>query len=234
VLRSTGGDVINLESINGTDPFAIVFGNGSRMLRFADQYRVTTDGIQDFAGNRPMFAGDATFTTRVAPPLVPDSGFETVTDPTLGGARILSGAGAPVISGAQSLSVPPVESLGTAAPVSQLALRVPLSPGDSVVRFSYRTVNPGDPFGVYLAFGSVGGMIGTATLPGDTGGAYVMIGDSKVVLGSLQTATLGLPPDASGELVLTRIASQPVSCGPGPMPQPIPGLIIDDLRGERN
>jgi hypothetical protein len=233
VLRSTGGDVINLESINGTDPFAIVFGNGSRMLRFADQYLVTTDGIQDFAGNRPMFAGDATFTTRLAPPLVPDSGFETVTDATLGGAQILSGSGAPTISGAQSFYVPPVESLGTAAPVSQFALRVPLSPGDTEIRFSYRNVNPGAA-SAYLVFGSVGGTIGTATLDGDGGGTYFTIGGIQVVVGSTRTVTVGLPDDARGELVLTRIASQPVSCGGGPMPRPIPGLIIDDLRGAQD
>jgi hypothetical protein len=51
------------------------------------------------------------------------------------------------------------------------------------------------------------------------------------MLGPVATATIGLPADAQGEVVLARSAAQPTSCG-GPAPQPVPGMIIDDLRAE--
>ena len=233
VLRSTGGDFLSFAAQSDKAPLVVLFARPTRLLRFGDQYRVTFDGITDFAGHAPTSTASATFTTRAPPPLVAADGFESVTDETLGGARILSGAGAPTISGARSLYLPPVDSLGTGSTVTQFALRVPIAAGNTVVRFAYRTVNPGDTSNVYYVVASVGGPIGTAVLPADVGGATTpaTIDQTAVTLGPIQTATIGLPASTYVEVVLARTASQPTSCG-GPAPRPVPGLILDDLRAE--
>ena len=230
-LRSTGGDFQAFESQSNNEPFVAVLARPARMLRFGDQYRVTFDGITDFAGHAPTSAASATFTTRPPPPLVTADGFESVTDETLGGARVLSGAGAPTISGARSLYLAPVDSLGTGSTVTQFALRVPIAPGNTVVRFAYRAVNPGDTSNIYYVVASVGGPIGTAVLPADVGSATTpaTIDQTPVTLGPIQTATIGLPASTYVEVVLARTASQPTACG-GPAPRPVPGIIIDDLR----
>jgi hypothetical protein len=233
-LRSTGGDFQSFEpQSSGYDSFVAVLARPARLLRFGDEYRVTFDGIMDFAGHPPTSAASASFTTRPPPPLAAADGFESVTDEILGGARVLSGAGAPTISGARSLYLPPVDSLGTASTVTQFALRVPIAPGNTVVRFAYRTVNPGDTSNVYYLVASVGGPIGTAVLPVDVGSATTpaMIDQTPVTLGPLQTATIGLPASTYVEVVLARTAAQPTGCG-GPAPRPVPGLILDDLRAE--
>ena len=126
-----------------------------------------------------------------------------------------------------------MDSLGTGSTVTQFALRVPIAPGDTVVRFAYRTVNPGDTSNVYYVVASVGGPIGTAVLPADVGNPTTpaTIDQTPVTLGPIQTATIGLPASTYVEVVLARTASQPTSCG-GPAPRPVPGLIIDDLRAE--
>jgi hypothetical protein len=228
VLRSATGDAMVLGAPTGMDTFVRVMAKPARMLRYSDQYRVTLDGVTDLDGNPPPPTTDLTFTTRAAPPLVSEDGFESVTDITLGGAQVLSGAGAPTIQGARSLYIPPAASV--AGRVTQLALRLPILSGDTVLRFTYRSVNPGDAFGTYFVVASVGGSIGTVTLPPDGAVATTpaTIGGTQVLLGPLMTATIGLPGDAHGEVVLARLAAQSYSCG-GPAPPPVPGLIIDDL-----
>src|SRR5262249_49525351 len=115
----------------------------------------------------------------------------------------------------------------------QFALRVPIAVGDTVLRFSYRTVNPGDTSNVSYVVGTVGGPIATATLPPDLAGptTQATIDQVPVTLGPIQTAAIGLPGITYMEVVFARLASQPTSCG-GPAPQPVPGMIIDDLRAE--
>jgi hypothetical protein len=232
-LRSLGGDLVLFAAQSNNEPFVAVLARPTRMLRFGDQYRVTFDGLTDFAGHPPTSAASATFTTRPLPPLIAADGFESITDETVGGARILSGPGAPTISGARSLYLPPVDSLGTSSTVTQFALRVPIAAGDTVVRFAYRTVNPGDTSNIYYVIASVGGPIGTAVLPADVGGATTpaTIDQTSVTLGAIQTATIGLPASTYVEIVLARTASQPAACG-GPAPRPVPGLLLDDLRAE--
>lgn len=228
VLRSLTGDAIVLGAPTGMDAFVRVMAKPARLLRYSDEYRVTLDGVTDLDGNPPPATTALTFTTRAPPPLVAEDGFESVTDTTLGGAQVLSGAGAPTIQGARSLYIPPAASV--AGRVTQIALRLPILSGDTFLRFTYRSVNPGDAFGVYFVVASVGGSIGTATLPPDGAGATTpaTIDGTQVLLGPLMTATIGLPGDAHGEVVLARLAAQPSSCG-GPAPRPVPGLIIDDL-----
>jgi len=234
VLRSAGGDIMAFEpQPSGGGAFISVLARPTRMLRFNDQYYVTFDGVTDLMGNAPTSATSQTFTTRPLPPLVAADGFESVSEATLDGARILSGAGAPTITGARSLYLPPAESLGSASTVTQFALRVPIAVGNTVLRFSYRTVNPGDTSNVYYVVGSVGGPIGTASLPSDVAGptTQATIDQIPVTLGPVQTAAIGLPGSTYIEVVFARLASQPMACG-GPAPRPVPGVIIDDLHAE--
>lgn len=231
VLRSATGDAMVLGAPTGMNTFVRVMAKPSRLLRYSDEYRVTLDGVTDLDGNPPPPTTALTFKTRAPPPLVSEDGFESVTDTTLGGAQVLSGAGAPTIEGARSLYIPPAASI--AGRVTQFALRLPILSGNTVLHFSYRSVNPGDAFGVYFVVASVGGTIGTVTLPADGAGATTpaTIDGTQVLLGPILTATMGLPGDAHGEIVLARLAAQAYTCG-GPAPPPVPGLIIDDLYAE--
>jgi hypothetical protein len=56
-----------------------------------------------------------------------------------------------------------------------------------------------------------------------------MIGAAQVTLGPLATATINLPPDVTGEVVLERVTAG-APCGLPPVTSP--GIIIDDLRAE--
>jgi hypothetical protein len=231
VLRSAGGDVVAFGAPTGMDEFFAILERPRRLLAFGEQYQITADGLTDFAGNPARWAADTTFTTRAPPPLVFPDGFESVTDETLGGAQVISGAGTPTINGAVSLYVPPVASLTAGGFVTQLALRVPVSSSSTTLRFSYRFVNPGDTSGVYLVIASVGGAIETVSLTPTAGDPTTpaTIGQDAVVLGPTRAAAIALPPDAHDDVVFARIASQSSPCG-GPAPPPVPGIIIDDLR----
>jgi hypothetical protein len=230
-LRSFGGDVVPLGAPTGMEMYASLFAKPARMLRFGDEYEVSFAGLTDLAGNAAAASGTG-FNTQPAPPLIVTDGFESAAAGTVSYGQILSSADAPTISGARSLYIPPAESLGTAGRVTQLAVRVPVPPGATVIRFAYRSVNPGDDFGTYFIIGSEGGTIGTASVSPAPGAATpATIGQTQVMLGPVATATIGLPADAQGEVVLARSAAQPTSCG-GPAPQPVPGMIIDDLRAE--
>jgi len=230
LLVSESGDVMQLTIPTGMEIYMTVLAKPTKLLRFGDQYVVTTVGLTDLAGNTGP-TSDHSFVTRAAPPLAAADGFESVTDASFGGAQVLSGTDAPVIAGARSLYVPPADSLPGF--VTQLAVRVALPPGNTNIVFSYRTVNPGDGGdGVSYLLASVGGTIETAELPSDAGGPTTpaMIGGAQVMLGPTLTATIALPPDTHDEVVLARVASQAGSSCGGPAPPPVPGIIIDDLR----
>jgi len=173
------------------------------------------------------------FTTRAAPPLIPGDGFESVTDATLGGAQVLSGAGAPVLTGARSLYIPPAISLGPSGRQTQLAVRLSVGANQHFVRFDFRTVNPADALISWIVAG-IGGEIETATPESDAGVATTpaTIDGTQVLLGPTRTAEIVLRPDARGEVVVARVASQSGGgCGAPPAP-PVPGAIIDNLRVE--
>jgi len=181
------------------------------------------------------------FMTGAPPVLVAQDGFESVTAPTLAGAQVLSESGAPTITGARSLYIP---SLPGANPpgrgaVKQLALRIALDPTDTVLRFSYRSVNPNSSSGAgagaypYYLLGSEGGPFTSPSLGPDSGPAVTSMipGQGQVSLGPVMTAEFALPAGAAaaGELTLVRNVRECCSSLPAP---PIAGLIIDDLRGE--
>jgi len=194
------------------------------------RYRLNVDGVTDFAGNA---AGPPTldFTTRAAPPLVAEDGFESVTGPTLDGAQILLGPAAPVIAGTRSLYMPSAPS--PTAQATQFALRLAVAPGDTVVRFSYRVVEPPSrPDSTPFAVGSPGASRLVMMLPRTTApNELVTIADrGSVWVGPLATAEIPLPPDAASEVVIARI-QRGYGC-PGALLPPVEGIIIDDLRVE--
>jgi hypothetical protein len=235
LLRSAGGDAIALDATTSTaDMYVATFSNPRRLLRFAEPYRITFEGLTDFAGNPATSNGDITFTTRAAPPLVAADGFESVSTDTLGGAQVLSGANTPTLSGARSLYVPPAASLGSSGQVTQFAVRLPIPAGSTTLRFDYRLVNPNGTFlDSYFIIASVGGEIGTAVLESNDHDSTTAatIGQTQVSLGPRRTVTSVLPTDVHDEVVIARIATPSALCSRD-TPRAVPGLIIDDLRAE--
>jgi hypothetical protein len=223
------------------DPVSAAFSfapPNARMWRYSDTYTLVLTEVVDFAGNAPASGNTMTFTTVAPPPLAAQDGFESVTGATFAGAQVLSGAGAQVIGGGQSLYVPPVASMTPiAGGTQQFAFRVALAPGDTVVRFSYRTVKP-------VAFGAATSVPATylmasegrqivslaPTLTETPTTTQTIAPTGDVLLGPVGTLELGLSTDATGEITLARVV--PAAGGLPPRPVVVPGIIIDDLRAE--
>ena len=236
VLLAPSGETTELSTGGISGSFVTLFQKPAQVLRYATQYTLVTSAIADFAGNAATGLASLAFMTQPRPPLAAEDGFEGVATTTFGGVPVLSGTGAPTITGATSLYIAPVASFGTAQP--PLALRLQLSPGDSVIRFNYRTVTsgvasgPAFSYGVGFAVGSEGGTFTGPMLPVNpsTPTTQATIGGAQVSLGAIMTATFGVPTDATTEVVLTRTHSRFNGCG---FPTPaIAGIIIDDVRVE--
>jgi hypothetical protein len=188
--------------------------------------------LVDFAGNAAAASSAIMFTTRAAPPLVPEDGFESATGTALAGARLLSGPGAPVLAGNKSLYSPGGNTVGTGA--NRFALRLALQPGDTVIRFSYQLVR--SSASAYttspaLVVGAVGGAPATTTLRQDTGTySPVQLPDQSIIyVSATSTAEIPLPAGAAGEIV---VELGPIAPGCGLPPPPAAGIILDDLRVE--
>ncbi|HXU05224.1 MAG TPA: hypothetical protein VN903_29900, partial [Polyangia bacterium] len=234
VLQAGSGEVVTFDGVpTGADTTFAVLEKPRRLLRYHETYQITFDTLTDFAGNPARWSNDrAFFTTRDAPPLVAADGFESTMDETVGGAQILSGAGAPTITGARSLYIPPAASLGAAGFATQLAMRLPIPAGARMLRFAYRIVDPGPDSGTFYVIGSVGGTLVNVSLSSNAEGVtYATIGQDRVGLAPMITAAIALPPDVHDDIVFVRIASQAGSCA-GPPPPPVPGIILDDMRAE--
>jgi hypothetical protein len=236
LLTGASGDQFPLSATSGQAIAAFSFPLPRTLLRFGETYHASLAGIPDFSGNVGRAADDFAFTTIAAPPLVAEDGFESATGTSLGGGQILSGAGAPTISGTTSLYVP-LAATNVIYPlpskVTQLALRLALNPGDSVLRFSYELVNPTLPMMTTFLLASVGGAITAPTLPAadktPTTTATIP-GTGTVTIGPVTTGELPLPPGASGEIVLELVI--PGSTCPVLGVAQHAGFIIDDLRAE--
>jgi hypothetical protein len=217
-----------------TNGFVATFNAPNKLLRFDETYRVVVDGIADFAGNAAA-ASSLQFTTKPAPPLIAEDGFESATGTTLGGAQVLAGSGAPTITGTHSLYIPPAgDGIAGRPRATQLALRLSVAPGDTVVRFAYRIVNKSPRGGAGLvAVASVGGTIGTTPIATQNDApTSAMIGGQQVSLGPVVTGEIPLPADAAGEIVFAQIDSGAPSASCSLPPGTLSGLIIDDLRVE--
>jgi hypothetical protein len=228
-LRAADGETTPLVPLGEPGFFVSAFDKPPVVLRYATQYQVVGGGLVDFAGNPTVSTTLLAFTTVPRPPLAAEDGFESVTDASYGGARVLSGAGEPTISGAKSLYIPVYNPVNTAVPVP-LALRLPVNPGDTVVRFSYQAVN-GSTAGVTYTLGSEGRTITWPTLVDEEVTLTpATIAGSQVTLGARRTAEFALPPDATNEVVFGRSVQPWFGCGQPP--PTVGGIIIDDLRVE--
>jgi len=233
VLRSASGDaVVFAPSFTTPDSFITAFVKPSIVLRFGEQYSIDMSGVIDFAGNAAVApsTGGLTFATAPLPPLVAADGFETTTATSLGGAELLSGPDDPIISGTRSLYLPSGESFTSQATKTTLAFRLAVSPGASLLRFSYRIVNPANTDYSYFAFGSVGRSIGSASLSYQSGSTMATIAGTPVELGPLSNFAVSLPADVTDEIVVERISPRDYCVGFGS--HPTQGIIIDDLRAE--
>jgi hypothetical protein len=233
VLTSASGDRMVLSAIDGQMGVAWSFAPPSKLRRFGDTYRVSLAGVADFAGNLGHTDDDVVFKTDAAPPLITEDGFESVTATALGGAQVLSGGGTAVIAGAKSLYIPSSSGIGTPPPV-QLALRLALTPGDRVLRFSYRVVTPSSFAFTQFLMASVGGtIVGFASsLTSSPTSTVTFPGGAQATVGPIVDAEFPLPTDASGELVIERVHSGAAGCRSQLPPPPVAGLIIDNLRAE--
>jgi hypothetical protein len=204
-------------------------------LRHGETYTLVTDHVADYAGNKP--AAPVTFTTRAAPPLVPEDGFESITGTMFGGAGVLRGGPLMPIAGQTSLLLNTGYGGGFGfLPYDlgpSLSVRLAVAPGDTVIRFEEQLIAP-DPidaafFAGAINFGSVGGIVGSTTNVAGTGFAKVtlpQLGD--VYLSPVETLELPLPADAAGEITF-EIVGQIGLCDPPPSPTV---LVIDNLRTE--
>jgi hypothetical protein len=232
-LRTAGADPIALVPILSSDGRVLSgFRTPAVVLRYGVQYEMFTSGLLDFAGNPASHNGPFKFTTRDAPPLVAEDGFESAPDGPLGGALVISGAGAPVLAGSKSMLLPALPEFGTA---SSLYLRIALGPGDQVVRFSYRVVAlsaSGYVLSPTLLVGAVGAGTGALMLAPETGPftSSEIPNQPTMFVGAVKTAEIPIPAGSTGELVIERAATSSAGCGLPP--PPAAGLIIDDLRAE--
>jgi hypothetical protein len=203
------------------------------LLRFGEAYQVDPSGVRDFAGNDSPY--NLTFTTRPAPAFLVEDGFESAKEEDLGGARLLAGAGTPVISGVKSFYVPPMEHQPSSGGRTIFALRLNVANGDTFIRFSYRTVDvpAAEKYGIATAFGvgTVGQSVGWSG-PFETNQPktpYELPDHTRVLVGPLYQAKILLPTGVSGEVFVAGNGGAVTCLQPRP---PLQGIIIDDVRTE--
>jgi hypothetical protein len=239
LVGAASGDVIALVPATVQGP-----GNGQvvtalavpgQALRAGETYTMKIDGVADFAGH--AVAQAPTFTTRAAPPLAPEDGFEGVATPTLGGAGVLRGQPLMPIAGATSL----ILNTGVGGGFGflpymlgpSLAVRLAVSPGDTVVRFERTIVAtsalPRGRFYGTTRVASPGGAIGVGPALEATDLVQVTLPlDGDVFVSSAWTIEVPLPAGTKDEVTF-EIIGDTAGCG---LPPPSTALIIDDLRVE--
>src|SRR5262249_20188391 len=129
--------------VQGNVPIVIAFDKPDVVLPPGDGYSVAVDGLVDLAGNSGGSGTPPRLGSIDAGPLVPEDGFESVTGPTFGGAGVVRSGPLLPIAGAQSLYVGDVSSPGHDLYLQgpQLLARLAMQPGDTKLRFTYRTVS---------------------------------------------------------------------------------------------
>jgi hypothetical protein len=232
-LNSTDGAVFGLPALKLTDESSslVAFALPTTFIGYATSYAVQSATLTDFAGN-PSKAGPA-FRTRPLPPLVTEDGFETVSAGAFAGEAVVVAEPQLVIAGQHSLYLAPKVS-GRMGKYSQLAVRLAVTKGDTVIRFSYRTVdiypNAGSGRVITLGVAAPGVAISWQDLPRDVSARTEIKGVSDITpyAGATFQAELPLPTASAREIYLARAIDwrDCVSV------QPVPGLVIDDLRVE--
>lgn len=242
ISRATGeAPRLSATFLNGTGA-AITFTAPNLALRYGDTYDVQL--APDFGGNKAV---TESFTTAAPPPLVPEDGFESVTGTMFAGAGVLHGGPLTPLSGQTSLLLNTGFGGGFGfLPYDlgpSLAVRLSVSPSDTVVRFDTQLIAP-DPIETAafvgairvsafpgLSPGSSTGPIGSTMNVSGTGfvkQTLPQLGD--VYISPVKTVELALPPGAADQAqVVFEIVGVTFQCSQPPSPTV---LVLDNLRVE--
>jgi hypothetical protein len=237
VIGAPGSDVVQLRGAWIGFPAGGIHGftETGVALQYGETYTLQAGGVTDFGGRAP--AAPVTFTTRAAPPLIPQDGFESVTGTMFAGAGVLNGGPLVPIAGQTSLLLNTGFGGGFGfLPYDlgpSLAVRLALAAGDKVVRFDAQLIAP-DPidqasFVGTLRWGSPGGTVGFAQNVDGSGFVKTTLptlGD--VYVSPVKTVDLPLPAGAANEITF-EIVGQTFSCDAPPSPTV---LVLDNLRVE--
>lgn len=239
-LQTVAGEKVELVPFTTEEePSLVVAFRQPNVLPASAGFTLQFDGLKDFAG----LAGAAAPALRLdgfAAPLVPEDGFESQTGAQIGGAAVL-GPSAPLMPIGGQVSVYVGNENAPAIPGSKfgptLNVRLAVQPGDTKVRFSYRTVSAGA--GLNVATVDVGA-VGSApaaplTIVSPPGGTSTPFLDGKVVLAVLmvsgiETQEIELPAGVTDEVVVSIQAARSV-CSVFQTNDAV-GIQIDDLRVE--
>lgn len=235
-LVADDGAVIDLvpQIVAGDLPIVVAFSKPAVVLRAGHAYSITLDGLVDFAGHVDPGGPPLRLASFVAAPAVPEDGFESARESVLGGAMVMTAGPLPAIAGNITLYVgtkgaPALDS----STGRSLMVRLARQPGDTKLRFSYRSVGLQAQayFVGTMTLGSEGATPGPLEWLGDVVGTAEMltVAGQTVFVSPVGTKEAALPPDATDE-VLFAILPATVSCFPGGSPNV--GLLIDDLRLE--
>ncbi|HEX4405655.1 MAG TPA: hypothetical protein VH560_12545 [Polyangia bacterium] len=237
LLSSPHGDLVplNVAYTDNQETAVHAFASPGLALRYGETYSLVTDDVTDFAGNKPTSM--TTFTTRADPPLVPEDGFESVTGTMFAGAGVLNGGPLIPIAGTTSLLLNTGYGGGFGfLPYDlgpSLAVRLIVPPGATKVSFDAELIAP-DPIDAAsfvgdVRFGSVGGTVVVQENVAATGFVKETLPElGDIYLSPVQTVTLALPPDATGQIAF-EIVGQIDLCTEPPSPTV---LVVDNLRVE--
>lgn len=223
-----------------TDPDSeevVAFAQPDVALRYSTTYAVQVMYWSDLELN--LGQGLDSITTWPAPPLAVEDGFEGGASP-VGGAPVVDASVLPPLSGQRSVLVgatggwsPPINGVKG----DRLTVRLAVSTGDRVVRFSLRPVSSFSAsvsgYGAEIRLAAPGGSIARVALPQSenlsqqqtmpNGGPQVWLGDARAM-------EIPLPTGVADEVVFDfGIAVSGGSCG---LPIPTASYLVDDLRVE--
>ena len=234
-LTTVAGAHLDLTPVMNDDKSMVVgFSGPGGVLPSGDVFSVALEGLVDFAGQRGTSGMALQLPGFAAPPVVPEDGFESATGAQLGGAVIITGVGdlkpiagaRSVYFGAAGVPVPPEGRFSSA-----LRVRLALEPGDTKLRFSYRTVSITPGYAARVAIGSVGHVAklfdGISSI---ADGTPISLPAGPATLGAVKTMEVALPADVTDE-VIVEFDTSVLLCGGFTVP-PQSGLLVDDLRVE--
>ena len=163
ILRSMSGDVVPFRPLASpsaaVDMYVTSFAKPEVLLRYGETYRVDLSDTLDFAGNAAVAptTGGLVFTTRPPPPLVTPTA-SSPSPATRSAARrscrvraIRSSAARAACTCRRSARSDRTSS------TTQLALRLPIAPGSTTLRFAFRSVNSAFATKPVFVVASVGG-----------------------------------------------------------------------------
>jgi hypothetical protein len=235
----TQGALVNGTEMVALDPLTspgsqlvVGFSKPLVALRYGARYELVVKPLVDLAGNTAP--PPSPITTRAAPPLVPEDGFESAPD-LMGDVRIVGPETIPPITGQRSALVSPPSYSGQGAP---LLIRLARAPGDHVVRASVRlwSLYMGQSFSLdaRVRVAVPGGSMADAILPQhetldmrqEVSG---VVPTNTIWMGPVHTVEVTIPDGAGPELIFKAGSAPLRGCGLIP---PGLGMLVDDVRAE--